>query len=51
MSFAIAMRQASRYSIGGMPVEDVAWAHDLYETAVAEVIGQSLNLWDSPLLK
>lgn len=39
------------YSIGGMPVEDVAWAHDLYESAVAEGIGQSLNLWDTPLLK
>ncbi len=39
------------YSIGGMPVEDVAWAHDLYENAVEKGIGTSLNLWDTPLLK
>lgn len=39
------------YSIGGMPVEDVAWAHDLYENAVKEGIGTELNLWDNPLLK
>lgn len=39
------------YSIGGMPVEDVAWAHDLYENAVKKGIGTELNLWDTPILK
>ena len=39
------------YSIGGMPVEDVAWASDVYDNAVAKDIGTTLNLWDSPALK
>ena len=38
------------YSIGGMPVEDVAWASDIYDNAVAKDIGTTLNLWDSPAL-
>ncbi len=38
------------YSIGGMPVEDVAWAHDLYENALEKGIGTKLNLWDTPAL-
>ncbi|WP_394281323.1 tyramine oxidase subunit B [Corynebacterium sp.] len=38
------------YSIGGMPVEDVAWATDLYENAVKKGIGTKLNLWEDPLL-
>ena len=38
------------YSIGGMPVEDVAWASDLYDKACAEGIGTELNLWDAPRL-
>ncbi|MFT4230994.1 MAG: tyramine oxidase subunit B [Microbacterium sp.] len=37
-------------SVGGMPVEDVAWATVLYRRAVAEDIGVSLNLWDTPAL-
>ena len=36
------------YSVGGMPVEDVAWAHDIYNYAVENNIGTSLNLWDAP---
>lgn len=36
------------YSVGGMPVEDVAWAHDVYNYAVENNIGTSLNLWESP---
>ncbi|STC40613.1 ornithine cyclodeaminase [Corynebacterium amycolatum] len=39
------------YSIGGMPVEDVAWATDVYDNALAKGIGTELNLWDVPLLK
>ena len=38
------------YSIGGMPVEDVAWGKDIYEYAVEHGIGQKLNLWDKPML-
>lgn len=38
------------YSVGGMPVEDVAWATDLYATAEEKNIGQVLNLWDKPVL-
>lgn len=39
------------YSIGGMPVEDVAWATDVYDNALTKGIGTKLNLWDVPLLK
>lgn len=38
------------YSIGGMPVEDVAWAHDIVENARAKGIGTTLNLWETPAL-
>src|SRR5699024_8191038 len=38
------------YSIGGMPVEDVAWATDVYENALKKGIGTKLNLWDTPRL-
>lgn len=36
------------FSAGGMPVEDVAWAADLYDFARKNGIGQSLNLWETP---
>lgn len=36
------------YSIGGMPVEDVAWAHDVWRNALERGIGQRLNLWETP---
>lgn len=36
------------YSIGGMPVEDVAWGKLVYESAKAKGIGTELNLWDKP---
>lgn len=39
------------YSIGGMPVEDVAWATDVYDNAVAKGIGTKLNLWETPVLR
>lgn len=38
------------YSVGGMPVEDVAWATQIYRNAVREGIGQKLKLWDTPAL-
>lgn len=38
------------YSVGGMPVEDVAWATDLYRVADEKNIGTVLNLWDTPAL-
>ena len=38
------------YSVGGMPVEDVAWATDLYRAADEQNIGTVLNLWDTPAL-
>lgn len=38
------------YSIGGMPVEDVAWGKEVYDYAVANGIGTKLNLWDAPTL-
>lgn len=38
------------YSVGGMPVEDVAWATDLYHSAEEKNIGQVLNLWETPVL-
>ena len=38
------------YSVGGMPVEDVAWAMKVYRNAVREGIGTKLTLWDQPAL-
>ena len=38
------------YSIGGMPVEDVAWGKEIYEKALEMGIGTKLNLWDEPYL-
>ncbi|MBS0477315.1 MAG: ornithine cyclodeaminase [Proteobacteria bacterium] len=38
-------------SVGGMPVEDVAWGTVVYRNALARGIGQSLNLWDEPVLR
>ena len=37
-------------SVGGMPVEDVAWGTVLYRRALEQGIGVSLNLWDIPAL-
>ena len=36
------------YSVGGMPVEDVAWGCSVYRRAVKEGIGTKLNLWETP---
>lgn len=36
------------YSVGGMPVEDVAWACEVYENARERGIGTTLNFWEAP---
>ncbi|MBK0421797.1 ornithine cyclodeaminase [Leucobacter sp. CSA2] len=36
------------YSVGGMPVEDIAWASKVYANALRDGIGQKLLLWDEP---
>lgn len=38
-------------SVGGMPVEDVAWGTVVYRNAIARGIGVKLNLWDVPTLR
>ncbi|OHC50805.1 MAG: ornithine cyclodeaminase, partial [Rhodobacteraceae bacterium GWF1_65_7] len=38
-------------SVGGMPVEDVAWGTVVYRNAIAKGIGVPLNLWDEPVLR
>lgn len=38
-------------SVGGMPVEDVAWATVVYRNALEKGIGVKLNLWDVPELR
>ncbi len=36
------------YSVGGMPVEDVAWGTIIYRNALKKGIGVKLNLWEVP---
>lgn len=36
------------YSIGGMPVEDIAWGTIVYRNALEKNIGTTLKLWDTP---
>lgn len=38
------------YSVGGMPVEDVAWGTIVYRNALKKGIGVKLNLWEKPAL-
>lgn len=38
------------YSVGGMPVEDVAWGTIVYRNALEKGIGTKLNLWDTPAM-
>ena len=38
-------------SVGGMPVEDVAWGTVVYRNAIEKGIGVSLNLWKEPILR
>lgn len=37
-------------SVGGMPIEDVAWGTVVYRNARERGIGTSLSLWESPVL-
>ncbi|MBK4999748.1 ornithine cyclodeaminase [Pseudomonas sp. S31] len=37
-------------SVGGMPVEDVAWGTVVYRNALERGIGVKLNLWETPVL-
>ncbi len=40
------------FAVGGMPIEDVAWGYECYQTALQEHIGTELLLWDkSELMK
>lgn len=36
------------YSVGGMPVEDIAWGGTIYRNALQRDIGMELPLWDHP---
>ncbi len=36
------------YSVGGMPVEDIAWGGHVYRNALKMGIGTELPLWDKP---
>ncbi|EBA06721.1 tyramine oxidase subunit B [Sagittula stellata] len=38
-------------SVGGLPVEDVAWGTVVYRNAIERGLGVSLNLWDEPELR
>jgi ornithine cyclodeaminase len=38
------------YSVGGMPIEDVAWGTIVYRNALKNGIGTRLNLWKEPYL-
>lgn len=38
------------YSVGGMPIEDVAWGSVVYKNALEKGIGTKLNLWHKPIL-
>lgn len=38
------------YSVGGMPVEDIAWGTIVYRNALEKGIGQKLNLWNTPVM-
>lgn len=36
------------YSVGGMPVEDIAWGETVYKNAIKMGIGIKLPLWETP---
>lgn len=38
------------YSVGGMPIEDVAWGTVVYRNALRNNIGTKLNLWSNPYM-
>lgn len=37
-------------SLGGMPILDVGWGYECYQTALKNHIGTPLKLWDTPYL-
>ena len=37
-------------SLGGMPILDVGWGYECYQTAMKKGIGTKLKLWDEPYL-
>ena len=49
-SYIINMDEIIIMSVGGMPVEDVAWGTVVYRNALAKGIGVKLNLWETPVL-
>lgn len=38
------------FSVGGMPIEDIAWGSEVYRTAKAKGIGVELPLWSVPAM-
>ena len=44
-------KQRIIYSVGGMPVEDIAWGETVYKKALELGIGVKLPLWEAPELR
>lgn len=42
--------QVRIFGVGGMPVEDVAWASKVYQNAIDRGVGTELLLWDTPAM-
>ncbi|MDR2367504.1 MAG: ornithine cyclodeaminase [Deltaproteobacteria bacterium] len=38
-------------SVGGMPVEDLAWGKTVWQNALKKGLGVRLNLWDAPAMR
>jgi ornithine cyclodeaminase len=38
------------FSVGGMPIEDIAWGSEVYRKAKEKGLGVELPLWDVPAL-
>ncbi|MFW0183379.1 hypothetical protein ACN082_07720 [Rothia sp. CCM 9417] len=38
------------YSVGGIPIKDIAWGTVVYRKAVKKGIGTVLNLWETPAM-
>ena len=36
--------------LGGMPIEDVGWGYECYQSAIKQGIGTKLKIWDIPLM-
>lgn len=36
--------------LGGMPVEDVGWGYECYQSALKQGIGTKLKVWDTPFM-